>query len=136
MVISRKRLLPWTAPILLLVLAGCGGSDIKKVSGTLTYKGQPVPDAYVTFTPDNGRPSWGETDGQGRFTLHYDKTQDGAIAGKHKVSVRPKPTASTEPGMAPKLSADTAAFYDKYGARSTVEVTIDKNDSNLKLDWD
>jgi hypothetical protein len=29
-----------------------------------------------------------------------------------------------------------AAFYDKYGAKSTVEVTIDKSTSDLKLEWD
>jgi hypothetical protein len=135
---ARKCLVFWITPVLLVGLAGCSG-NMKQVSGTLKYKGEPVPNAYVTFTPDNGRPSWGETDEQGRFTLHYDNNQDGATAGTHKVSVRPKPTANTvtEPGKPLKLPKDIQAFYDKYaGENSKKEVTIDKDESNLILDWD
>jgi hypothetical protein len=134
----RKSILPWAAPFLLVTLAGCGGSKIVKVSGTLTYKGQAVKNAYVSFTPENGRPSWGETDDQGHFDLHFDRKEDGAVTGKHKVSVRPKENtaAEREPGKAPPVSPEMRAFFNKYsGENSKVEVVIDKPTSDLKLDW-
>jgi hypothetical protein len=135
----RKQVLPWIAPFLLVAVAGCGGGGIKKVSGTLKYKGQPVPNCHITFNPENGRPSDGDTDEQGRFTLRYDPKQDGAVAGKHKVWVRPNATANsvTEPGMAPKPPKEWAEFYAKYGGeKSNKEVMIDKSTSDLVIDFD
>jgi hypothetical protein len=40
--------------------AGCGGPNVVSVSGTLTYKGKPVTNAFVNFVPVNGRPSMGD----------------------------------------------------------------------------
>jgi hypothetical protein len=135
----RKHFLPRIGPLLLLALAGCGGgAGVVPVSGTLTYKGQPVKNAYVDFTPENGRPSWGLTDDQGKFTLEYDAKNKGAVPGKHKVSVRvgPQTTGAREPGMAGPLSRDMAEFFDKYSfTKSDKEVTIDKNTKDLTLDW-
>ena len=130
--------------LLLLGLAGCGNpAGIAKVSGTLSYKGKPVPNAYVDFMPSDGkRPSWGLTDEQGKFTLEYDAKIKGAAVGKHKVFVRMKPTTTAEQeavmmGRKPPMSKDMATFYDKYGAdKSKVEVTVDKNVEDLKLEWD
>jgi hypothetical protein len=138
MLFSRTTLLPWAVLLLVFGLAGCGEGKVVKVSGTLTYKGQPVPNAYIGFSPDNGRPSWGVTDEQGRFTLHYDRSQDGATVGKHKVSAKLNPTAAnaTEPGMPPKVPKEWAAFFDKYGEKSKVEVVIDRSTNDLRLDWD
>ena len=69
------------------VLAGCGdsGPKIVPVTGTLKYKGQPVTNATLWFQPETGRPSWGQTDEQGHFTLNYDRGHEGAVPGKHKV---------------------------------------------------
>ncbi|HEX4613250.1 MAG TPA: hypothetical protein VH092_34000, partial [Urbifossiella sp.] len=46
------------------LLLGCGsdGPKIVKVSGTVTRNGAPVPGVAVSFTPANGRPSWGMAD--------------------------------------------------------------------------
>jgi hypothetical protein len=142
MMFGRKRFLRAAGPLLLVALAGCGDAGIVPVTGTLTYKGQPVPNAYVDFIPENGRPSWGETDEQGRFKLNYDRTHDGAVVGKHKVSVRRKPATAAEReaemlGKKLPTSQEMATFFDKYSSeKSTVEVTIDRNTRDLKLDWD
>ena len=68
-----------------LVIAGCsgGGPTTYKVSGTITFEGQPVADAQVGFVPDGGgevKPARGQTDASGRYTLRtYDKPgQDSA----------------------------------------------------------
>lgn len=125
------------------LLAGCGGSGIVPVSGTLTYKGKPVTNAFVNFVPaDGSRPSMGETDADGRFTLTYDPQTKGAKVGKHRVFVNQNVAADATqpgavPGVAPKQSADMGEFFRKYsGENSKIEVTIDKSTSDLKLEWD
>jgi hypothetical protein len=125
------------------LLTGCGGNNVVSVSGTLTYKGKPVTNAFIHFTPEGGgRPSLGETDENGRFTLTYDPQTKGAQIGKHKVFVEHNVTSNANmpgavPGEAPKLSSDMGEFFKKYGAeKSTMTVTIDKSTSDLKLAWD
>jgi len=125
-----------------LLLAGCGGSNVVPVSGTLNYKGKPVPNAIINFVPESGRPSVGETDENGRFTLTYDPQIKGAQLGKHRVYVTFNAAAATNqpgsvPGEAPKQSAEMREFFGKYSSdKSKVEVTIDKATPDLKLDWD
>jgi hypothetical protein len=138
MIFLRKTLALWPVALLLVALPGCGGR-LQKVTGTLTYKSQPVPNAIIDFVPEKGRPSSGETDDQGHFKLAYDRKTDGVELGKHKVYVRPKPgaTPQREPGMAPAQPRDLAVMFDKYSpAKSTKEVTIDSNTTDLKLDLD
>jgi len=52
--ITRTFSLP--ALVLALASAGCGPSGPKLValSGTVTFKGEPVPAGYITFTPPSG----------------------------------------------------------------------------------
>ena len=130
------------ALVVCFLLAGCGSSGVVPVSGTLTYKGQPVTNAIVHFVPEKGRPSMGETDASGRFTLTYDPQTKGAQVGKHKVFVQHNAAAEAGrpgvvPGVAPKLSPDMGEFFSKYsGDKSKIEVTIEKSTSDLKLEWD
>ena len=124
------------------LVGGCGGSNVVPVSGTLTFKGNPVTNAFVHFVPENGRPSLGETDQGGRFTLVYDPQTKGAERGKHRVFVQYNAAADagrpgTVPGETPKLSGEWREFFTKYsGENSKVEVVIDKSTSDLKLNWD
>jgi hypothetical protein len=124
------------------LFSGCGGSNVVSVSGTLTYKGKPVTNAYIHFVPENGRPSIGETDANGRFTLSYDPQTKGAELGKHRVFVMQNIAADAGqpgavPGMAPKMSPEMGELFTKYsGDKSTVTVTIDKSVGDLKLNWD
>jgi hypothetical protein len=125
-----------------VLVAGCCGSNVVPVSGTLTYKGKPVTNAYVHFVPENGRPSQGETDQNGKFTLVYDPETKGAERGKHRVFVQYNPLADaslpgTIPGEEPKLSKEWREFFTKYGGeKSPVQVEITKAMSDLKLEWD
>lgn len=124
------------------LLTGCGGGNVVAVSGTLTYKGQPVTNAIIHFVPETGRPSMGETDASGRFTLTYDPQTKGAELGKHRVFVMHNAAADANlpgavPGVAPKMSSEMGEFFKKYsGDKSTVTVTVDKSTGDLKLDWD
>src|SRR5260221_10187635 len=86
------------ACLLAISLAGCNksGPVIVPVSGVLTFKGKPVTNAWIDFMPEGGRMSSGQTDDQGRFKLAYDPQKPGALVGKHKVMLRPRPVTVAE----------------------------------------
>ena len=76
-----------------LVIAVCGCGSEKpatvKVSGTVTYKGEPVEGATVVFgsTSAGGRAAAGTTDSAGKFSLTTFEKDDGAIPGSYTVAI-------------------------------------------------
>jgi len=70
--------------------SGCGESlEVSEVTGIVTLNGKPLDLVHVEFWPNEGPRSFGKTDEQGRFTLETDdRTQKGAVPGKHKVALR------------------------------------------------
>ena len=101
----------------LIALAGCGrsgGLTTVKVTGTVTHKGKPAQGVMVTFVPEKGRPASGITDASGRFVLSTLKPGDGAMPGKHAVtlteSFQDKPPPM--PGMGGPLPS---RFPPRYG---------------------
>ena len=77
--------------------AGCGDSDLGRVTGTIHLDGQPLQDAMVTFYPiasesavksgDRGGASYGRTDANGEYELIYSRTKKGAEIGEHRVVI-------------------------------------------------
>jgi hypothetical protein len=140
-----------TLPALFAVV-GCGkGSDypeMARVSGTVTYKGKPVPNMMVNFMPTAGRPSWGKTDAEGKYEMVYDSDYKGAKMGHHKVYITPP--ASTIDGGTSKASKKALAaaanltqeemldIRSKYGAEDVTKYEVDvKKDPeviNIKLE--
>jgi hypothetical protein len=118
---------------LLLALAGCGGRLVK-VTGKLTYKGQPVPYTAVTFVPDDGsRPSMGMTDEQGNFTLQNSRTESGAPRGPGTVVLEYGLTSEEGP---PKVSKEVQAVIKKYAdpKKSDLHYDITKSGQYLEID--
>ncbi len=72
-----------------LVVSGCGAGRPKtvKVTGTVTYRGQPLEGARVMFNCAGGRPASATTDASGRFKLETFGSEDGAVLGDHTVTV-------------------------------------------------
>ena len=74
-------------------LGGCGGASdapaLGRVTGTVTYLGQPLANATVVFLPERPgvRSASGITDQNGRFELMSDIPGDGAVLGKHRVTI-------------------------------------------------
>ena len=101
------------ALLLVAVAGGCGRRDMGRVSGTLTFKGQPVPKAAVKFLPQ-GRPAGaGETDETGRYVLNTLTKGDGAFKGACVVAVEPVPEFL--PGsLEPKPRPDIPQVYRAY----------------------
>jgi hypothetical protein len=85
------------------ILIGCGGGakpnrePVFPVRGKVTYKGQPVVGADVTFTSETAnRSAFGRTDDKGEYKLTTFGSNDGAVEGKQTVliskSLPPVPT--------------------------------------------
>ena len=143
---SLGRRNKWVAMILLcmtaVVMLGCrrDGPKIVRVSGRVTRGGRPVANLKVNFIPASGRPSWGFTDPDGRYTLHYTRDRDGACVGKHKVFVKYSPRPS-DPGEEMKMLAggfkippDIKAIEQKYGNQETTPLEFDIQEDRDDLD--
>lgn len=85
--------------IALAMVSGCNSHDpdrpkLGKVSGKVTYKGQPVTKGSVTFTPasgkggETGQVASGQIEPDGSYELTTFNTGDGAILGQHIVTVQ------------------------------------------------
>ena len=66
-------------------LAGCG-PELAEVKGRVTYRGQPLAGANVSFVPTQGQIATGVTDASGQFTLQTGP-RPGAAVGQYKVCV-------------------------------------------------
>ncbi len=85
----RKSTRRWLALLPLLIgVAGCSDSPTIECTGRVLLEGQPVANASVMFVPEDGsHVATGRTDNEGRFCLTTVEPDDGALAGKHAVSV-------------------------------------------------
>ena len=79
-------------------VCGCGprGPVVVRVTGTVTHQGKPVPNLVLNFKPEEGRPSWGITDAEGKYFLEYNRDRKGAVVGKHTVWVRFRPSSPSQ----------------------------------------
>jgi hypothetical protein len=109
--------------------AGCGGEKLGRVKGQVTCQGKPFYPATVTFSPvtekegalEAGKPAWGVTDESGHFVLTTTRQGDGALVGKHRVTINVE-----YPDRVP------CRGYQKV--QIVVEVKEGDNEINLRLD--
>jgi hypothetical protein len=122
-------------------MSGCGGSGLVKVTGQLTYKGQPVPSTWVIFHPDGEgkRSSRGLTDDAGNFKLSNSQSEMGAGLGHYTVTLKYHVSAAEETkGTSPKANKDLREVIAKYGNIETsklkYEITHGGQNIEIKLD--
>jgi len=79
-----------------------------RVSGHVLIDGKPLPGGTILFVPDGGRPSAGELDQNGRFTLTCFGGNDGAIVGLQRIAITPSgvPGEDDPPWPVPLRYAD------------------------------
>ena len=120
-------------------LSGCGDGrpDRAAVCGTVLFQGKPVDGAEVVFTPEAGRKAMGCTDNQGRFELFTFEPSDGAIVGRHVVTICKK--VEMNPGSTANPYAPTRdALPSRYGNGKQTDLSADvkagvKNDFTFDL---
>lgn len=108
----------------MLISAGCGSGEIlpetAPVSGKATLDGKPLTSGTVTFHPEGpGNPGYAEIKEDGSFEVTTYELRDGAVLGRHIVTVEvfdggpdglpPLPGAEEESSMVPS----------KYGSPET-----------------
>lgn len=83
----------------LLSAIGCSrsGPTIARVEGIVTLDGKPLSAGRVTFWPEAGRSGSGWIDEDGTYTVGTLREFDGAVVGRHKVSVTAASKAPTGP---------------------------------------
>jgi hypothetical protein len=97
----------WPVAVCLAALAlGCGGSDGGgRVSGKVTFKGQPVPSGKVYILPDSSQNNQGQTGFADIKDGHYDTSAEGgqgAVSGAVIIAVEgidPNPPPGAEPDV-------------------------------------
>ncbi len=135
--------------VLLVLLAGCGGRDhpaVYPVSGTVVYADQPVSAALVTFHGDHApRLATGTTDAEGRFQLSTFGRNDGAVPGRHVVTISKMEIDDPADANLPGDSMDDALqnpggviqavhqLPDRYAdpGRSDLQVTVSDSEENV-----
>ena len=129
--------------VVVVSVTGCGRSDLPElgtVSGTVMLNNQPLANAIVKFTPQEaGRPSSAETDEEGRYSLIYVADVDGAIVGKHTVTVRriltaedddlPSDPADLEEGQVmieklPASASDGSIVKEVTAGSNTIDIQL------------
>ncbi len=118
--------------VLSFALAGCGrsGPQLSRVSGTVKLDGQPLPEATITFIPESGRPSYGVSDGEGRYDLVYTDDLRGALPGSHLVRVSTHRTADSESGT----KAAPERIPIQYNAKSQLRKTVEPGANEIHLE--
>lgn len=120
---------PWGALALLLALlaaaGGCGpsGPATYPVSGTVTFNGEPLPDGYITFFPDD--PSVGPEGSEiknGEFSF---RAREGAKTVKIEASRFVGPLNPVM-GLTPKEQY----IPEKYNTSSTLTVEVTPDGDN------
>ena len=115
--------------LVFLTLSGCtsslpkGARPTEPVSVTVTYNGEPVEGAIVTFISDESGPvgAYGRTDARGVARMKTYVEGDGAVVGAHKVTIAKTETVggahaeqSAENYDPPELSAGYVPPTVKY----------------------
>lgn len=91
---------------LMIFTAGCSKSEklnrlpVFKVRGKVTLQGKPVANADITFAnAEANKSAFGKTDEEGEYQLTTYSSFDGAVAGKHSVSIVHTPPVANTPAL-------------------------------------
>lgn len=151
MTLLRTAVLAVVGLSALILSTGCsgGGEDewtakrppVVPAEGTVTYKGEPVEGATVTFIEEGGTNSAaGVTDSSGHFSANAFPPDEGAVAGKYKVTVRKTESAATpaagshEDSSAPPRDLLPIKYTKPETSGLTAEIPADgKTDFEFKL---
>jgi hypothetical protein len=134
---TAGRLIDFLLTTLLLVSLGCGPSDPETavVTGIVRLDGQPLASGIVTFTPEAGRSATGFIQSDGTFALKTFQDDDGALPGKHTVTITP---GGTGPIARPNFDSDRPTMTTdspipaKYGipGSSGLEFEVEADTTN------
>lgn len=132
----KSRAWPLLTGCLLLGLAGCGSSGGVAVTGRVTLDGQPLPNAEVTFHPQEETKGLGGsavTGPDGRYELVSAQGKKGVAPGDYRVVIsrRLRPDGSPPDPNVPPVESDAretlpAVYSHLDSSTLTAQVSKDK----------
>lgn len=140
---TSMRITYCVAPIVVTCfLSGCG-SEYATVTGKITLDGQPLPNATVSFMPedDEGRPSFGRTGADGRYSLQETNRVTGALPGKYTVRITTyvegnpdeAPPVPTVPERVPtKYNIETGLIEDVKPGENVLDFPLDSQGETVQ----
>lgn len=134
---AQTRLACWRALTLMALLAvaigGCSSHELEtaQVQGIVTLDGKPLETGLVLFQPAKGRMAVGKIQPDGNYALftYVRNGDDGAIVGRHRVSIVP-PLAEGELDPAPMMKRLIPARYQSAGT-SKLEFQVEAGRRNV-----
>jgi hypothetical protein len=100
--LARRKMIPLLRSLLcvtLFIAAGCGRSDLHRVSGRVAFSnGDPVSTGRVVVDYNDGKGAWGLIKTDGSFSVGTLKESDGMRAGTYRVVVKDAMVPGEEPG--------------------------------------
>lgn len=114
----------------LFLSSGCDqGPPLGSVSGTITYEGEPVEKATITFTHvEEGRSAWARTDESGFYQLKFSDGRSGALLGENSIKIETSRVGADENGDFVELPE---TLPKKYNADSDVKREINPGEQTL-----
>lgn len=132
-------------------LGGCGRRlpAVAKVSGIVTIDGRPVVGGIVMFRPERGRFAVGTTDSAGHYNLTTFRPGDGAILGRHIVTIDAR---EDNEGRAPRAMSAEEEFRkaqqlypthprvlwvvpERYAQEATTPLVVEVEATGNRLDF-
>jgi len=132
------RALVWQTACLTLLLAGCSKSPTRRVTGEVSYKGEPITSGTIEFIPveGTGGPTVGANITEGAYDVPAAK---GPLAdGTYRVKLWcVRDTGKFAPG--PRYPKSTTIrediFPPEYNIESKLQVKIDPNANPNRIDF-
>ena len=137
---ARQKCAQWIAAFAMLMASGCGNSNsptLVPVDGVITYQGEPLANARITFVPEKGPMALGVSDKEGKFVLSSGG-RPGVSVGKCAVAVSVIPQdeqskvvekALTSP---PKNASEAQNFLNTAGQMQQEQAARAKSKSRTR----
>ena len=119
--------------LIALGLSGCSDNGLIKISGTVTFDGEPIPEGSISFMPVDGK---GVTAGgeikNGKYTA---EVSPGEMAVQIYASKEMKKENPTQEEIERGITSDPVQYIpEEYNKASTLRITV--ADSGGKHDFD
>lgn len=115
-------------------LVGCGEEidpGYKPVRGTVLLDGQPLADAVISFTPEEGSTASGRTDEDGTYELFYAARRPGAKVGLNTVEITKEATAfEGADEFAVMTEEEGELLPPRYNTQTELTATVENTSDN------
>lgn len=142
-VATHRFMVPFLLALCCLPAAGCrrDGPERAVVTGSVTYRGEPLAEGQIRFVPDRGSeiPTAGAFVFDGRYTADG---KGGVPVGTHKVIIEAyRIVGRGQPNEGVEQSLETALarhqfLPPRYNAKTELEITIEPGAGRITKDFD